>query len=254
MTTSRPRVLAIQNDPTDPPLLVGAWLEETGIDVEVVRAYDNDEVPAAVPAGIHGILALGGSMGANDDDDAPWLPAERELLRAAVESGTPVMGLCLGSQLLAAASGGRVELAPRTEIGLSFVRPTDDGRRDDVTGAAVAALGDRLPAIQWHQDHVAVLPPDAHLLMTNEACRVQAFRVGESAYGFQCHPEIDTELFVSWADFADEALERSGVDVIEASSAVREHAADLITAWRPVTVAWARLVHERMRATAPAAR
>lgn len=249
MTTSRPRVLAIQNDPTDPPLLVGAWLEDAGIDITVVRADEAEDVPSAVPPGIYGILALGGSMGANDDADAPWLPAERALLRDAVAQEIPVLGLCLGSQLLAAATGGRVELAPQTEIGLSFVQPTDRGRMDPVTGAAVAALGERLPAIQWHQDHVAELPADAHLLMTNDACRVQAFRVGPTAYGFQCHPEIDTDMFVSWADFADEALERSGVDVIEASEAVRAHGADLVTAWKPVTQAWADLVHARMNST-----
>ena len=243
VTTSRPRVLAIQNDPTDPPLLVGGWLHESGIDVDVVVACESGQVPATVPAGVHGILALGGSMGANDDEDAPWLPAERALLRDAVAKGIPVMGLCLGSQLLAAATGGRVELAPRTEIGLSFVSPTEQGRKDLVTGAAVSALGERIPAIQWHQDHVAELPPAAQLLMTNDACRVQAFKVGESAYGFQCHPEIDTETFISWADFADEALARSGVDVLQASEDMSKSGEDLITAWRPVTHAWAELVH-----------
>jgi GMP synthase-like glutamine amidotransferase len=251
VTAIQPRVLAIQNDPTDPPLLVGTWLAELGIEVEVVRAYESEEVPRTVPAGVHGILALGGSMGANDDLDAPWLPAERALLRDAVATSTPVLGLCLGSQLLAAALGGKVELAATTEIGLSFVGPTDEGTQDAVVSAALAvASTDRagnktLPAIQWHQDHVAELPEGAHLLLSNEACRVQGFRVGASAYGFQCHPEIDAEVFLSWADFADEALIRSGTDVATASNDVQDYGAELVTTWRPATHTWAELVIDR---------
>lgn len=255
VTAIHPRVLAIQNDPTDPPLMVGDWLAELGIVVEVVRAHEGDEVPSSVPAGVHGILALGGSMGANDDLDAPWLPAERALLRDAVATKTPVLGLCLGSQLLAAALGGKVELAATTEIGLSFVEPTVEGVEDAVVSAALgAASTDRggnalLPAIQWHQDHVAELPQGAHLLLSNEACRVQAFRVGDSAYGFQCHPEIDAEVFLSWADFADEALIRSGTDVATASNAVQEYGAELVATWRPATLAWAELVIDRCTST-----
>jgi GMP synthase (glutamine-hydrolysing) len=258
VTAIHPRVLAIQNDPTDPPLMVGDWLAELGIVVEVVRAHEGDEVPSSVPAGVHGIIALGGSMGAHDDIDAPWLPAERALLRDAVATKTPVLGLCLGSQLLAAALGGKVELAATTEIGLSFVEPTVEGVEDAVVSAALGAVSTdrggktRLPAVQWHQDHVAELPQGAHLLLSNEACRVQAFRVGDSAYGFQCHPEIDAEVFLSWADFADEALIRSGTDVATASNAVQEHGAELVATWRPATLAWAELVIDRSTPTAAA--
>ena len=108
----QPVVLAIQNDPTDPPLLVGEWLEEDGIRVEVVRACSATRCPAACPPGVDGVLVLGGAMGAYDDDVAPWLADEQALLADAVERGTPVLGLCLGGQLLAAAIGGRVELGP----------------------------------------------------------------------------------------------------------------------------------------------
>ena len=89
MTASRPVVLAIQNDPTDPPLLVGEWLEEDGIRVEVVRACFGEAVPSIVPDGVHGLLPLGGAFGVHDDEVAPWLVHERALVRDAVARGIP---------------------------------------------------------------------------------------------------------------------------------------------------------------------
>lgn len=241
--SSAPVVLAVQNDPTDPPLLVGEWLAEAGIDVRVVRAVDGEPVPERVPEGVHGVLPLGGAMGALDDHVAPWLPAERALLADAVARGIPVLGLCLGGQLLAAALGGRVDRAPACEIGLSFVERTPDGDADPVMAALPAP---RVPATQWHQDHVATLPEGASVLLANEVC-VQGYRVGASAYGLQLHPEVDGELFAWWAgaaDPADEALVRSGIDLGQAAAGVRAAQEDLVAAWRPVTLAWARLVRE----------
>jgi GMP synthase-like glutamine amidotransferase len=247
--STTPLVLAIQNDPTDPPLLVGEWLAEQGVRVKVVRACFGDDVPDAVPDGVHGVLPLGGAMGANDDGVAPWLPAERALLRDAVDRGVPVLGLCLGGQLLAAATGGSVELGDVTEIGLSWVQRTPDGEADPVLGAAVPASGPDIPAAQWHQDVITRLPEGAVLLLSNAACRVQAFRLGEAAYGLQLHPEVDAESFASWALPDDEALLRSGVDMAVASAEVRAAEADLVAAWRPVTVAWAALVRDRAART-----
>jgi GMP synthase-like glutamine amidotransferase len=242
VSAPQPVVLAIQNDPTDPPLLVGEWLEEDGIRVDVIQACFGEPVPSTVPAGVHGLLPLGGSMGAGDDDVAPWLAAERALLADAVSKGIPVLGLCLGSQLLAAATGGRVELGPTQEIGLAYVQRTVDGLTDPVISQAVPSRGADIPAAQWHQDHVAELPDGAVLLLTNDACRVQAFRLGDSAYGLQLHAELDATSFRSWADYVDEALERSGVDPLVAADEVDAAEADLIAAWRPMTRAWADLV------------
>ena len=242
MRESRAKVLAIQNDPTDPPLMVGDWLAEVGIDVEVVEAFAGQETPRHVPHDVHGILALGGSMGANDHDDAPWLPAEKSLLRDATERGVPVLGLCLGGQLLAEATGGRVTLGPVTEIGLAWVTRTQEGDDDPVVGAAVPVSGGDLPAAHWHQDHVEALPPDAVLLMTNDDCRVQAFRVGAASYGLQLHPEINGAVFRWWADYVDEALRRSGVDPLAAAVEVEAMDDELVRAWKPMTRAWAELV------------
>jgi GMP synthase (glutamine-hydrolysing) len=242
VSAPQPVVLAIQNDPTDPPLLVGEWLEEDGIRVDVIQACFGEPVPSTVPAGVHGLLPLGGSMGAGDDDVAPWLADERALLADAVGKGIPVLGLCLGAQLLAAATGGRVELGPTQEIGLVYVQRTVDGLTDPVISQAVPSIGADIPAAQWHQDHVTELPDGAVLLLTNDACRVQAFRLGDTAYGLQLHAELDATSFRSWADYVDEALERSGVDPLVAADEVDAAEADLIAAWRPMTRAWGDLV------------
>lgn len=246
MTSSSPVVLAIQNDPTDPPALTGEWLEELGIRVDIVRADLGEIVPSRVPEGVHGLLSLGGSMGANDDEHAPWLVAERELLADAVATGVPVLGLCLGGQLLAAAMGGRVTLGPTTEVGVVNVRRTLDGLRDPVISQVVPSAGSDIPAAQWHQDNIVQLPDEAVLLLTNDACPVQGFRVGDAAYGLQMHPEVDGPTYASWGVYLDEAGQRAN----DVTTAVAQFAAaerDLITAWRPMTRAWGELVWSRAR-------
>lgn len=245
---SRPVVLAIQNDPTDPPLLVGDWLAAQGIEVRVVNAVEGEPCPTVVPDGVDGLLPLGGAPNAHQDDVAPWLVAERALIADAVARDVPVLGLCLGGQLIAAALGGRVELGEQCEIGLSRVRRTDAGREDPVIGALPVEVA---PATQWHQDRITVLPEGATVLLENDVC-VQGFRVG-SAYGLQLHPEIDAELFAWWAEATDpndEALLRSGVDLDAAIAEVSSEQEALVAAWEPVTRAWAGLVLDRARARA----
>ena len=239
----RPVVLAIQNDPTDPPLLVGTWLEAAGIEVRVVNAVEGEPVPSVLPDDVDGLLPLGGAPNAHQDDIAPWLVAERALIADAVARDVPVLGLCLGGQLIAAALGGRSELGPQCEIGLSYVRRTDAGRDDPVIGALPADIA---PATQWHQDRITVLPDGATVLLENDVC-VQGFRAG-SAYGLQLHPEIDADLFSWWAqatDPEDEALVRSGVRLDEAVASVEREQDALVASWKPVTLAWAALVLER---------
>ena len=239
-------VLAIQNDPTDPPLMLADWLAEVGVTVDVVEAWDGAPVPRRVPDGIAGVIPLGGVMGAMDDDVAPWLPDERALLVDAVDRGIPVLGICLGGQLLAAATGGTVTLGPATEIGVVSVQLTPDGEQDAVLSRAVPSSGEDIPAAQWHQDNIVALPPDAVLLLTNPACRVQGFRIGDHAYGLQLHPELDAATFADWAASSDdEALQRSGVRAVDATAEMEAAEPALIRAWRPMAHAWAELVRRR---------
>lgn len=245
---SRPVVLAVQNDATCPPALVGEWLMEDGLDVRTIHAYAGESVPTVVPDDVHAVLPLGGTPGAHDDHDAPWLPQERALLGDAVDRGVPVLGLCLGGQLLAASTGGTVTVSDIAEIGVSEVYRTLDGLADPVISATRPIGGDTVPAAQWHVDHIAELPDGGVLLMTNDACRVQAFRLGETAYGLQMHPEIDLQIYTDWVADSDEVVPRSAVTASESLEVFRSRERDLIEAWRPAVRAWGELVWLRARA------
>ena len=122
-TIAAKTILAIQNDETDPPHLVGRWLMELGFEIKILRAYAGEFVPPTVPENIAGVIPLGGHMGALDDHIAPWLPNERALLADAIARDIPVFAICLGTQLLAAATGGKVTRAKIVEIGAKEIFP-----------------------------------------------------------------------------------------------------------------------------------
>ncbi len=122
-------------------------------------------------------------MGAYDDAAHPHLAAERQLLAESVERGMPVLGVCLGAQLLAAAMGAEVTRGAHPEIGVGSVRLTPEGRRDPVLGPA----GKDLPVLHWHED-TFTLPASAVLLAQSQSY-LQAFRTGR-AYGLQFHLEL----------------------------------------------------------------
>lgn len=242
-----PVVLVIENDITCPVALVGDWLRESGVELRVLAPHSGDLLPLTVPADVDAVLPLGGVVGANDDDVATWLPAERTLLADATARGIPVFGICLGGQLLAAATGGSVIVSEVAEIGVTEVSRTMDGLADPVIGALVPMSGDTVPAAQWHFDRISRLPEGAVLLMANDACPVQAFRLGESAYGLQMHPEVDQVIFGSWAQDEGDEAPRSSVTPDEALRGFLERADDLRLAWQPAVQAWASLVWKRAR-------
>ena len=164
--------------------------------------------PPADPLAYDAVLAFGGAMHTDQETEHPWLRHEKELLAGLLDGGVPVLGVCLGSQLLAEAAGARAERAPQPEIGWFALELTAEGADDPVVGG----LSSPFEAFQWHS-YRSPLPPGA-VELARSPVGVQAYRIGDSAWGVQFHAEVTEVDAVSWAvNYAvDEDAVRIGID------------------------------------------
>ena len=245
----------IENSASVPLDRFAGWLAEApeAPDIEIVRAWDGDAIPTLAECG-DGLLVLGGLQHAYDDDGSPWLPATRALLAEAAHTALPTLGLCLGAQLLAAATGGSVQVAapPGRESGVIEVAPRPEAVRDPLLGELAAdvpadhPLGGgvlaRVPSM--HADAVVTLPPGAVWLASSAQYPYQAFRVGPAAWGLQFHPEASERTVLGWAEELDD------VDTAEVAAELREHADEIERAGRAIAVSFAELVAESARRSA----
>jgi GMP synthase-like glutamine amidotransferase len=146
------------------------------------------------------VLIFGGAMHADQDDRHPWLRDENMFLQRLLDLGTPMLGVCLGSQLLAKAAHAPVFPASEPEVGWCEVELTDAAAGDPVLGG----LPRRFEAFQWHY-YAHGLPAGAEELARSPIC-TQAFRLGERTWGVQFHPEVTLQQVESWIDEEPEAL------------------------------------------------
>lgn len=207
--SERPRVLVVEHQ-ADGALgrLEQPLRERTRLDLR--RPYAGAELPAGLD-GIAGLVVLGGAMGAEQDDRAPWLGRTRQLLRDAVAAGVPTLGICLGAQLLAVAAGGAVERGSAgPEIGLERVRVLPATAGDQLFGQC--PVGAELAVLHDHQDAVTRLPAGAVLLADGGRYRYQAFRLGPAAWGVQYHPEVTAAGFAGWIEEQRAELQSRGQD------------------------------------------
>ncbi|MFC4014828.1 type 1 glutamine amidotransferase [Nonomuraea purpurea] len=211
---------------------LAGWL---GPGCEVVRPYLGEEIPMRAA---DGLVVLGGEAAAWEDERSPWQPATRDLLRRAVDEGTPTLGVCLGAQLLTMACGGTVERgANGLEVGLREVVALPAAASDPL----LAGVGECV-AVQYHRDAMTRLPEGAVPLMTGRQYPNQAYRLGEAAWAVQFHPEATPEIFASWTH-------ASGLDAAEElNTEVKAAEKALIATWRPVAEAFARVVSTSARA------
>ena len=183
-------VAVFRFSPTEGPAHFATFLEQRHVPWRLVALDAGEAVPRTLD-GFSGVAMMGGPMSVNDP--LPWVDPLGALLRAAVADDIPVIGHCLGGQMLAKALGVPVSRAPNVEIGWHDVRVED-------TALAHEWFGDipEFRTFEWHNESFA-LPPGAARVLTNSACPNQAYVLGNSI-GLQCHVEMTRELVELWVN------------------------------------------------------
>jgi len=193
------RVCILQHIACEPAGLYGQLLRRRGITSHAIELNTGQPLPRL--ADYDALIVMGGPMGVHDEQRHPWLRDEKSLLAAALAADTPVLGVCLGAQLLADVGGGVVRRALDAEIGIGQVRVTEHAAGDPVFGQLPRAF----EVFQWHSDTFE-MPLNDVLAWSDKY--PQAFRIGRS-YGLQFHLEVGPEFVDEWAEVPEyaEALE-----------------------------------------------
>jgi GMP synthase-like glutamine amidotransferase len=200
------RVLSIHQEAGSSLCTLEEPVRDLGHDVIEWHPYRGEAPPPL--AGLGALVALGGLANPDEDATRAWLACERDVLARAHAAGLPVLGLCLGAQLLAQALGGEARRLPQGETGWIEV-VLQAAAADD---ALLCAFPPRFPAYAWH-DYGFTPPPGAVALARSERSPYQAFRAGERAWGLQFHAEVDASTAEAWAWEARAELPARGVDL-----------------------------------------
>jgi GMP synthase (glutamine-hydrolysing) len=238
------KILVLQHCPVTPIGIVGDTLASLGAELAVLFPHRGEALPPTT-AGLDGLVILGGPQHAGDDATWPAFAEMLPLIRRFHDEGKPVLGICLGAQLISRAFGGRVWPFGGLEIGYLPVRITEAGARDPL----LAGLPPEQRIMQLHEDSFD-LPEGAELLMTNDTCANQALRMGATTYGFQFHLEVTRRDAPNFPRDCWSSLVRHYGDGAEAEAArvgreVEAHFEDGAAFCRQVTERWHALVAER---------
>jgi GMP synthase-like glutamine amidotransferase len=231
------RVAIIENMAGTPHGQLGVALEEAAAEMHVIRAYAGEPLPRDA-ADHDALVVLGGEQNALDDALYPYLADLTLLMKAFGDAGKAVMGVCLGSQLLARAYGGENVLSGPPEFGWQDISLTEEGVSDPL----LAGLEKTFPIFQWHCD-TFTLPPGATRLATNGATRNQAFRIGRAVYGTQFHFEASTAVVDGWCQAFPASVERMSPGWLENYRDHRGLRAEMAdAAGLEIARAWVRLI------------
>ncbi len=169
------------------------FCRDANIELDTVELEKGDSFPSL--EGYSALWVMGGSMNVGDETEHPWLVEEKALIRSAIEQlHLPYMGICLGAQLLADALGGQVQPMVTPEVGLLPIQLTEIGLNHPL----MAGLPKTFKVLQWHGQEVKKLPSQATLLASSSHCPVQAYAVGDYAFGLQFHSEVTKSTVEDW--------------------------------------------------------
>lgn len=177
------RAHILQHVPFEGPGSIGRWLAERGAEITTARLYESADFPALDDIDL--LVVMGGPMSINDEATLPWLAPEKRYIGEAIATGRPVLGICLGAQLMAASQGARVYPGPEKEIGWFPVMSTGPV-------ANAFRFPERFSAFHWHGETFE-LPANGVRLARSAGCEQQAFQIGARAIGLQFHLETTPE-------------------------------------------------------------
>jgi GMP synthase-like glutamine amidotransferase len=191
------RIHSLEHAPFEGPGRIAAWAAERGHALTRTALHESEAPPA--PDEFDLLVILGGPMSIHDHRDHPWLPVEKGFLKTAIAARKPILGICLGAQLLSDVLGGKVFQNPVKEIGWFPVRMLD-------RGTPFAAFPRQLTVMHWHGDTFTI-PPGARRVAESDACANQAFVFGDRVVGLQFHIELER---VGVEDLAAASLDEAG--------------------------------------------
>ena len=241
------RVLVITHSPTEGAANVGTWLVEAGAELTVVEPWNGHDLPTDLSS-YDALVVMGGPQQAYDDASAPWLAQTKVLLRQAVSQRLATLGVCLGAQLLAEATGGRVAPgATGIEAGVRLVAKRDAAWDDELFRDVPFTP----TVVQWHEDAIVDLPPGAVHLAASSRYDNQAFRLGDRAWGLQFHIETTPEMLRHWGAHYGRRVEELGLDPVALAERAVEELPEVEACWRPAVERFAALAAGRGRVTLP---
>jgi GMP synthase (glutamine-hydrolysing) len=217
------RALAIVHQADAGPGVFADEMRSRDVELESWSIGERGQGPPREIEAYDAVLTFGGAMHADQEDRHPWLRFEKDFLAALLDDATPLLAVCLGSQLLAEAGGGEARRAREPEIGWHQVEVTPEGAKDPL----LASLAPHFTAFQWHSYEVA-LPATAVELAKSPVC-TQAYRIGERAWGIQFHAEVTAADAEKWIDdiLRDEDAVRIAID----PEALRAEMREKMAAW-----------------------
>jgi len=215
------KVWVLQHHPAENLGAIAEALESAALAWQYVRVFDGRPVPTDMK-GAGGLIVMGGPEAVYRLDRYPYLRDEIALIENALKAGRPVLGVCLGSQLLAAALGANVRRAAHKEIGWYPVRLRSEAKDDRLLGG----VPEEFVACHWHSD-IFDLPAGAVPLASSELTELQGFRYGENAWGLLFHAEMTQQIVAALVSEFGEGLKRVGIDGDEILASAPRHLAAL---------------------------